>query len=68
MENQNEKIRAEFASRRKTTGPELMPTEMPSGPIAPESHPALGCQQDHTSVSTLAGIDKARNPMDGKAL
>jgi|DEB0MinimDraft_6_1074348.scaffolds.fasta_scaffold02927_4 hypothetical protein len=64
--NQNEKIRSDFATRRKTTGPEQMPSEMAFGPISPESHPAIVCQQEHTTVSSLAGIDKASNPKDGQ--
>lgn len=66
MEDYNEKIKTEFASRRKTTGPELMPSEMPSGAISPESHPAVVSQHDHATVLALAGLDTARNPKDGQ--
>ena len=64
---QNEYIRAEFESRRKTTGPAVFKDTSGSMQLPAVDTATFESSMEHSSVSSLKSIDKASNPLDGKA-
>jgi ABC-type uncharacterized transport system auxiliary subunit len=76
MENYNEKIRNEFESRRKTTGPaqhveyQGSLTEINDNILSAAD--SLGAvisvtsEQNHATINAAKSIDKMHNPNDGR--
>lgn len=65
--NQNEYIRSEFASRRKTTGPTpTMRDSNGSVEIPAVDTATFESSQDHATINAAKGIDMYSNPNDGK--
>lgn len=65
--NQNEYIRSEFASRRKTTGPTPMMRDSSGSVEIPAVDTAtFECSQDHVTINAAKGMDMYCNSNDGK--
>lgn len=65
--NQNEYIRSEFASRRKTTGPTPMMRDSSGSVEIPAVDTAtFECSQDHATINAAKGMDMYCNSNDGK--
>lgn len=65
--NQNEYIRSEFASRRKTTGPTpIMRDSSGSVEIPAVDTATFECSQDHVTINAAKSMDMYCNSNDGK--